>query len=384
VAIDGLAAIAGVAESDLGVTGLTPLQLNAQAVRRALDDAGLELKDVDGLATTGLSRFSATLLGEYLGLQPVWTDSTMAGGSSFDLFVARAARAIRDGLCEVAVVSYGSNQRSARSRRLEGVVEAGMPTTEFEVPFAPLRPISLYAMAAQRHMHEFGTTSEQLAEIAVAAREWALLNPAAFMHDAGPLTVEEVVASPLISSPLHRLDCCLQTDGGGAVVLTSVERARTLAKPPVLVLGHGEASTNMGFVSIPDLTATGANVSGPRALEMAGVSLGDVDVVEVYDSFTITVLLTLEGLGFCERGEGGAFVEDGKLRPGGGFALNTSGGGLSYCHPGMFGIFLVIEAVRQLRGEVGARQVDAAELALCHGTGGELSTHVSVVLGRDR
>ncbi len=360
------------------------MQLNAQAIRRALDDSGLELDAVDGIATTGLSRFSATLLGEYLGLQPVWTDSTMAGGSSFDLHVARAARAIREGLCEVAVVSYGSNQRSAKTRRLEGVIETGVPTTEFEVPYAPLRPISLYAMAAERHMFEFGTTPEQLAEVAVAAREWALLNPVAFQHDAGPLALEDVLASPLISSPLHRLDCCLQTDGGGAVVLTSLERARHLPRPPVVVLGHGEASTHMGAMSIPDLTATGAYVSAPKALAMAGVRAEEVDVVEVYDSFTITVLLTLEGLGFCKRGEAGAFVADGRTRPGGVFPLNTSGGGLSYCHPGMFGLFLVIEAVRQLRGEAGARQVEDAELALCHGTGGELSTHVTVVLGQDR
>jgi acetyl-CoA acetyltransferase len=381
---DASAAIAGVAESDLGVTALSPLQLNAQAVRRALDDAGLPLSAVDGLATTGLSRFSATLLGEYLGVRPTWTDSTMAGGSSFDLFVARAARAIRAGLCEVAVVAYGSNQRSARSRRLGGVVEVGVPSTEFEVPYAPLRPISLYAMAAQRHMHEFGTTPGQLAEVAVAAREWALRNPVAFSREAGPLTVEEVLASPLISAPLHRLDCCLQTDGGGAVVLTSLERARTLRRSPVLVLGDGEASTQMGATEIPDLTSTGAAVSGPRALREAGVSVADIDVVEVYDSFTITVLLTLEGLGFCARGEAGPFVADGRTRPGGAFPLNTSGGGLSYCHPGMFGIFLIIEAVRQLRGEAGDRQVEGAELALCHGTGGELSTHATVVLGVDR
>ena len=381
---DAFAAIAGVAESDLGVTPLSPLQLNAQAVKRALDDAGLPLSAVDGIATTGLSRFSATLLAEYLGVRPTWTDSTMAGGSSFDLFVARAARAIRLGLCEVAVVAYGSNQRSARARRLGGVVETGVPSTEFEIPYAPLRPISLYAMAAQRHMHEFGTTPEQLAEVAVAAREWALLNPAAFSHDAGPLTIDEVLASPFVSSPLHRLDCCLQTDGGGAVVLTSLERARDLRRPPVLVLGDGEASTQMGAMEIPDLTWTGASVSGPRALREAGVSAADIDVVEVYDSFTITVLLTLEGLGFCARGESGSFVEDGRTRPGGAFPLNTTGGGLSYGHPGMFGIFLVIEAVRQLRGEAGERQVPGAELALCHGTGGELSTHATVVLGVDR
>jgi acetyl-CoA acetyltransferase len=375
--------IVGVAESDLGQTGKTILQLQTQAILGALDECGLSLRDVDGLFTTGAQRFSATSVAEYLGIYPTWTDSTMAGGSSFEIFVAHASEAIRTGRCEVAVISYGSNQRSARSRKLGGVVEEHTPEAQFETPYGPLFPISLYAMAAQRHMHEFGTTSEQLAAIAVAAREWARLNPKAFHYASGPLSVGDVLASPMVSSPLHVADCCLVTDGGGAIVMTSAERARDLKKKPVGVLGHGEASTHISMAHMPDLTSTGAVVSGKRAFAMAGLAPADMDVVQIYDSFTITVLLTLEALGFCDRGEGGAFVADGRIAPGGRFALNTSGGGLSYCHPGMYGIFLIIEAVRQLRGECGARQGADARLALCHGTGGILSSHATVILGAD-
>jgi len=378
------AAIVGVAESDLGITKRSILELHAQAATRAVADAGLALADVDGLFTTGVPRFPAVQVAEYLGLRPRWTDTTFSGGSSFEILATHAAEAIAAGLCDVALISYGSNQRSARSRRLGGVVDPEQPEGQFEAPYAPLNPLSLYAMAAQRHCHEFGTTPEQLAEVAVAAREWALLNPVAFRHADGPLTVADVLASPLVSSPLHTLDCCLVTDGGGAVVLTSLERARDLRATPAVVLGHGEETTHHGMAQIPDLTETGAVVSAERAWRMAGLGPDDMDCAQVYDSFTITVLLTLEALGFCKRGESGPFVSDGRLRPGGDLALNTSGGGLSYCHPGMFGVFLLIEAVRQLRGECGARQVAGAETAVCHGTGGILSAHSTVVLGADR
>jgi acetyl-CoA acetyltransferase len=377
-------AIVGVAESDLGVTGKTRYQLQAQAILAALDEADLSLSDVDGLATNGLARFSVSSMAEYLGIYPTWTDSSFAGGSSYEVFVGHAVEAIKSGQCEVAVISYGSDQRSASSRKMGGVREPGDPEAQFEAPYGPLSPLSMYAMAAQRHMHEFGTTPGQMAEVAVAAREWALLNPVAYRYGSGPLSVEQVLQSPMISSPLHALDCCLITDGGGAVVLTSLERAKSLPQPPISVLGYGETTTHMSLSQMPDLTATGASVSAGRAFEMAGVGPADVDVVQMYDSFTITVLLTLEALGFCERGEAGAFVEGGRIRPGGGFPLNTSGGGLSYCHPGMFGIFLLIEAVRQLRGEASARQVPGAEIALAHGTGGILSTHSTVVLAVDR
>ncbi len=375
-------AMVGVAESDLGLTGASILRLQTQATCAALEDAGLTIRDLDGLCTNGLSRFSTAQLAEYLGISPVWTDSTFAGGASYEIFIGRAMEAIRAGVCETVLVAYGSNQRSARSRRLGGLVEPHTPAAWFEAPYGPLDPISLYAMAARRHMHEFGTTMEQLAEVAVAARAWALLNPKAFHHRSGPLTVDAVLGSPMVSSPLHALDCCLVTDGGGAVVLTTLERARTLRRPPIAVLGYGEATTNQGMSAIPDLTSTGAVEAGRRAFEMAGLGAADIDVVELYDSFTITVLLTLEALGFCGRGEAGAYVAGGRLAPGGDRPINTSGGGLSYCHPGMFGIFLLIEAVRQLRGEAGPRQLPRARTAVCHGTGGMLSTHATVVLGR--
>ncbi|KQW53676.1 thiolase [Nocardioides sp. Root1257] len=371
-------AIVGAAECDLGVTGLSVLGLQTQAVTRALADAGLSLRDVDGIATTGVARFSATSLAEHLGLQPAWTDSTFAGGSAFEMFVARAAQAIDAGQCHTVVISFASNQRSARSRSLGGAYEPHTPEAQLEQPYGPLYPASHYAMAAGQYLHKYAATREDLAEVAIAAREWALLNPAAFRHGAGPLTVDDVLNAPMISTPLTAADCCLVTDGGGAVVLTSLERARDLPKPPITVLGYGESTTNSSMSAVDDLTVTGAVASGAAAFARAGLTPADVDVAQVYDSFTITVLLTLEALGFCGPGEAGGVVRDRTL------PLNTSGGGLSYCHPGQYGVLLLVEAVRQLRGECGARQVSGAEVALAHGTGGILSTHATVLLGVDR
>jgi len=376
-------AIVGAAESDLGVTNRSILGLQAQAVTRALADAGLSLRDVDGIATTGVSRFSATQLADYFGLQPSWTDSTYAGGSAFEMFVARAAQAIEAGQAKTVVISFASNQRSARSRSMDGGVETHVPQAQFEVPYAPLFPLSYYAMAAQRYLHVFGGTRAQLAEVAVAAREWALLNPAAFRYQAGPISEQDVLAARMVSSPLTVADSCLVTDGGGAVVLTSTERARHLRRQPVWVLGYAERTTNASMTSQGDLTVTGAVQSGAEALAGAGLTAADIDVAEVYDSFTITTVLTLEALGFCGRGEGLDFIAEGRIRPGGELPVNTSGGGLSYCHPGQFGVLLLVEAVRQLRGEAGARQVLGARHALAHGTGGILSTHATVILGVD-
>jgi acetyl-CoA acetyltransferase len=381
------AVVVGVAECDLGVTNRSILELQAQAVTRALDDAGIPLSDVDGIASTSVARFSSTQLADYLGLQPAWQDSTFSGGSAFEMFVARAVQAIEAGQCEVVVISFASNQRSARSRRLGGLFEEHTPEAQFEEPYGPLFPLSHYAMAAQRYLHETGGAEgggrQALAEVAVAAREWALLNPKAFRHDKGSLTADEVIGSTMVSSPLTVGDCCLVTDGGGAVVITTAERARDLPKKPVRVLGYGESTTNTSLATPSDLLHVGAYESGARAFEMAGLTPADVDVAQLYDSFTITVLLSLEGLGFCERGEAVDFVRDGRIAPGGAFPLNTSGGGLSYCHPGQFGVLLLVEAVRQLRGECGARQVADAEVALAHGTGGILSTHATVLLGVD-
>jgi acetyl-CoA acetyltransferase len=373
-------AIVGVAESDLGtVPNKTATELAAQASVRALDDAGLSLRDVDGLFTANLSRFSATQLAEHLAIQPTYLDCTMTGGSSFEMHVGHAVAAIRTGLCEVALIAYGSAQRSRRMRRLEGFSESGTSAALYENVYAPLFPISFYAIVAHRYMHEFGATSEDLAQVAVTARQWAAMNPKAFKRD--PLTVADVLASPIVSSPLHGLDCCLVTDGGGAVVLTSMVRAKDLKKQPVAVLGHGETTTHDAMSQAPDLLRQGSADSSKRAFAMAGVVPADIDVVQLYDAFTINVLVGLENLGFCDFGEAKDFIKGGRIAPGGDFPLNTQGGGLSYCHPGMFGVFLLIEAVRQLRRESGERQIDAPELALCHGTGGIFSSHSTVILG---
>jgi acetyl-CoA acetyltransferase len=377
------AAIVGVAESDLGVVGpKTVLQLQAQAAKAALEEAGLTLRDVDAVYTAGTDWGWAPsmLLSEYLGITPAVTDSTNIGGSSFEAHVGHAATMIAAGHCEVALITYGSTQRSQASRSL-GRPGPAAYTEQFERPYGPPLPVSGYALAAMRHMHDYGTTAEQLAEVAVATRKWASLNPKAYKRD--PITIADVLASQYIAEPLHLLDCCLVTDGGGAIVVTSLERARSCRKTPVRVLGHAETHTHMTISNMPDLTWTGAALTGPRAMAMAGISHADLDVVEIYDSFTITVLLTLEALGFCGRGESGAFVSGQRTAPGGAFPLNTNGGGLSYCHPGMYGIFLLIEAVRQLRGESDVRQVADARLALVHGTGGVLSSAATCILGRD-
>jgi acetyl-CoA acetyltransferase len=373
----GGAAIVGAAESDLGqvADGMSPLDLMAQGTQRALADCGLALKDVDGLfCATAQSRLSVLAFAEYLGVQPAFLDSTIVGGSSFEYHVAHAAAAIALGLCNVAVVAYGSTQRSI-GRRQASMREIN----PYETPFRPFMPSSAYALAASRHMHQYGTTREQLAAVAVAAREWALLNPVAW--EKKPLTIEGVLNARMVSYPFTVRDICLVTDGGGAIVMTSAERARSLKKPPVYVLGCGQSVTHNAISSMPDLTVTGAVASGKEAYAMAKLGPADVDAVELYDAFTLNTMLFLEDLGFCKKGEGGAFVSDGRIAPKGALPVNTNGGGLSYCHPGMYGLFVLIEAVRQLRGECGVRQVKDCEVAIAHGNGGVLSSQSTVILG---
>jgi acetyl-CoA acetyltransferase len=376
------AAIVGVAESDLGRTpDKTVLQLQHQAAGAALADAGLRFEDVDALFGAGNWAWSPNLmLAEYLGIRPKYTDSTNIGGSSFEAHLGHAVAGIEAGLFEVALITYGSTQRSEGSRARRGFTFK--LTEQFEPVFGLPTPVGAYALAAMRHMYEYGTTSEQLAEVAVATRKWASMNEKAMMRD--PISIEDVLQSRWVAEPLHLLDCCLVTDGGGAVVVTTAERARDARKAPVWVLGHGEAHTHNSISSMPDLaTHQAAMSSGRDAFEMAGLTPADVDVAEIYDSFTITVVMTLEALGFCGPGEGGSFVSGQRTAPGGPFPMNTNGGGLSYCHPGMYGIFLLIEAARQLRGECGPRQVDGARIALAHGTGGVLSSGATVILGKD-
>ncbi|MCU1357646.1 MAG: acetyl-CoA acetyltransferase [Acidimicrobiales bacterium] len=370
------------AVSPTGQLDLRGRALEAQMVREALDDAGLTLADIDGVC----HHTSSMAFAEYLGIEARFTDSTMTGGSVFEVYLEHAASAIAAGVAECILVVFAQTPRADRAA---GDAPAGgrpgppgpNPMFEWEAPYGLQMPKGGYALAANRHMHTFGTTSEQLAQIAVSTRQWAELNPRAKVQT--PLTIEEVLASEMTASPLHKLDCCLVTDGGGAFIVTSAERARTLRKPPVYVLGAATGNTHLMISQMPDLATTGGAISGPRAFEMAGITPADVDVFMGYDSFTITLLLHLEDLGFCAKGEGGPFVEDGKLGPGGSLPTNTNGGGLSYTHPGMYGMFLVVEAVRQLRGEGGPRQVDGAEIAVAHGSGMVLSCMSTAVLGTE-
>ncbi|QIL81575.1 thiolase [Diaphorobacter sp. HDW4A] len=376
-------AIAGVAESDLGkVPGKSALELQAQAAHAALGEAGLSLKDVDAVFAHTDDRFSSLQVAEYLGITPRYVDSTNVGGMSNIVHIRHAMNAIASGMCSVALITYGSTQLSDGSRK-SGAVAADSPSTargQFILPYGHLSPIGYYAMVAQLHMHRYGTTPKDLAEVAVAARRWAQLNPKAYRRE--PTSIDEVMASPLMADPLRQRDCCLVTDGGGALVVVSAERARALRSKPVYVQGIAETyAHHYTPFNTDDWLDTGVAATAQAAFDMAGVTREDMDVVQIYDHFTIGVLQSLEELGFCKRGESGAFVADGALAPGGRFPINTSGGGLSYGHPGMFGIFLVIEAVRQLRGECGGRQIADAQLALCHAPGLVFSGNTTMILG---
>ena len=379
--------IAGIGLSDYPkAPHLDGVQHHVQALQRALDDCGLPKSDIDGYMCAGgpMGNDDATTMAEYLGIDHRYIDGTMTGGSSFEFHVQHAAAAIKDGLCDTVLITYGSDMLSRMGRMLgtggfggRGRISGPM---QFEAPYGNVL-IGAYAMIARRHMHEFGTTSEQLAEVAVAARHHAALNPSAMYRD--PLTVGEVVGSRMIADPLHKLDCCVISDGGGAIVLTTAERANDLRQPPVYVLGAAGAASHWNIGQMPDFTTSGAAKAGPEAFARAGVGPGDIDCVQLYDSFTITILMLLEGLGFCGRGEAGPLAASGALRLGGRLPLNTDGGGLSSSHPGMRGIFLLIEAARQLRGQAGEAQVPDCRLALAAGSGGWLSYIGAVILGNE-
>jgi acetyl-CoA C-acetyltransferase len=360
----------------------TAFQIHAESARGALADAGLSIKDVDGYCTSGVGPIGVLSLCNHLNLRPTFLDSTSIGGSSFVAHAAHAAAAIAAGLCEVVLITYGSTAASSRFAIGTAGGFVSDPPDQFELAYGPTI-VGAYALSAQRHMHEFGTSSEQLAEIAVTARRHASLNPAAKYRD--PISVEDVLASRIVSSPLHLLDSCIISDGGGAVVVTSATRARDLEQRPVYILGAAEAVCDTG-IGRRNLVEMAAGQSGPVALERAGVTHDDIDCCMLYDSFTITVLMTLEGLGFCDIGDGGRFVTGGRIAIDGALPTNTDGGGLSSNHPGMRGIFLLIEAVKQLRGVCGPRQVRDARVALVHGTGGTLGLRHSgatMVLARD-
>ncbi len=386
------AAIVGIHEH---ITRYAPdkseLQLQGESIIKALDDAGLTKNDVDGLLTASMSiRNSGLALADYLDMNPKMVDNTTVGGGSFEFHLSHALNAIAGGRINCAVITYSTLARSGGvSVGTGGVSRFGHPRLDpspdsFEELYG-LTTVGLYAMIAQRHMKLYGTTSEQLAEVAVAMRKHASMNPEALFRNL--ITVEDVVRSRVISSPLHLMDCCVITDGGGAVVVASPEVARNCRHAPVWVLGAGEAVAHQG-AGKRDLMYIAAKQSQEPAFAMAGVTHQDIDMTMIYDSFTITVVETLEDLGFCEKGEGGSFVSDGRIQLGGELPINTDGGGLSSNHPGMRGLFLLLEATRQLRHQFEGtpRQVLDCKIALCHGTGGALGSRHSggtVILGRD-
>ena len=378
--IRGKAHIAGAFEHPLrDLPDHSVQQIHAECAVGALADAGLSIRDVDGYFSTGQLGFGGVSMTEYLGLRPSYVDATFTGGSSYLAHVGHAAAAIAAGKCKVALITQGAKVRGV----LRGPKHSGdTPEFPFETVYGETNA-GIYALAARRHMHEYGTTAEQLAAVKVAASHYARHNPAALLRKL--VTVEDVVNSPMIANPLHRLDCCVVTDGGGALVVVAPDIARQLKRPSVRILGHAEHIKHSGN-GPNDFTSTGAAVSAPRALAEAGVGLGDVDYASIYDSFTITVIMTLEDFGFCKKGQGGAFVADGALARDGVIPINTDGGGLCSNHPGyQGGLVKIVEAVRQLRGEAHPEtQVRDCAIAVAHGTGGGMSRQASVtlVLGR--
>ena len=380
----GKIAIVGVGESDIGkVPGMTGLGLNAQAAKRALENAGLKVSDIDGVLTAYSFTEPYFMLGsvlcEYLGLKPRYNASVVVGGGSPAVMLKHAAEAILAGSADTILVCAGENRATGQSRdsAISALLAVGHPY--FEQPYGGSIP-GYYAMIARRHMYMYGTTREHLAHIAVNTRRHALLHPNAHMKSA--ITLDDVLSAKPIADPLGMLDCCLISDGAGALIVTSAERAKDLKSKPSYLLGIGEHHTHEHLMCAPSLTEFGAKQSGERAYQMAGVKPADIDVAQLYDCFTIVPLIELEELGFCEPGEGGAFFSDGRASIGGKLPVNTHGGMLSHAHAGAAGgLFGIIEGVRQLRGGLGPRQVQDAELALVHNEGGILSSHCTLILG---
>jgi acetyl-CoA C-acetyltransferase len=382
MSIKGKAYIVGAFEHpDRVIPDRSVAQIHAENTAGALADAGLKLSDIDGLFVVGGAGMLPVVMADYLGLRNLrYLDGTAVGGSSPVYHIGHAATAIAMGRCNVALISLANRPRSEAAPRSL----TPSPETSFELVYGS-STLGMYALAAQRHMYEYGTTSEQLAWVKVAASEHAQYNKHALLQK--PVTVEEVINSPMLSDPLHRLDSCVVTDGGGAVIVASADVARQINRPKVKIMGQGEAPKHLDNGRI-DLTYTGARWSGPRAFEDAGCSPSDIKYASIYDSFTITVVETLEDLGFCEKGKGGQFVADGGLRARGGkLPVNTDGGGLCNNHPGMGGMMKVLEGVRQVRGEANPEvQVRDCNLALVHGTGGSLGTRMAsstLILGTE-
>ena len=381
----GKTAVVGLAESGCGIaSGWSAMEIMANSVHDALDDAGIKLNEVDGVfAATAFHSMAAMSLSEYLGLKPKFADGSQIGGSSFLSHILTAALALDAGLINVAVVAYGSNQKSIGGFK---TISEAMP---YEAQYEPRMPVTAYALAAKRYMHEFGASREDLANVAVSARDWALLNPRAYTYEKGPLTIEDVLSARPIVDPLGKLDCCLVTDGGAAVVMTRSDRAKDTKNTPIYLLGAAMEHHHRMVSEMPDLVRTSAIDSSRRAFKMSSYKATDMDTIQLYDAFTINTLLFLEDLGFCKKGEAIELVKNNNIGPSGSLKVNTNGGGLSCVHPGMYGLFVTLEAIRQLRNSagdnVGERSdggwIDNAKLSVAHGNGGVLSSQVTNVWG---
>ena len=381
----GKTAVVGLAESGCGIaSGWSAMEIMANSVHDALDDAGIKLNEVDGVfAATAFHSMAAMSLSEYLGLKPKFADGSQIGGSSFLSHILTAALALDAGLINVAVVAYGSNQKSIGGFK---TISEAMP---YEAQYEPRMPVTAYALAAKRYMHEFGASREDLANVAVSARDWALLNPRAYTYEKGPLTIEDVLSARPIVDPLGKLDCCLVTDGGAAVVMTRSDRAKDTKNTPIYLLGAAMEHHHRMVSEMPDLVRTSAIDSSQRAFMMSSYKATDMDSIQLYDAFTINTLLFLEDLGFCKKGEAIELVKNNNIGPSGSLKINTNGGGLSCVHPGMYGLFVTLEAIRQLRNSagdnVGERSdggwIDNAKLSVAHGNGGVLSSQVTNIWG---
>ena len=369
-------AIVGAAETtELGkIPHLSQIQLHADAALNTLADADLAAKDIDGVATAGESPVS---IAHYLGIAPRWVDGSSVGGCSFMLHVRHAVAAIEAGYADTVLVTHGESGRSGVGRGGGGGGRASLPA-QFEMPYGPMGPTTMFTIGVLRYMKQYGMTHEQLAMVAVAQREWAGMNPRASYRD--PITVQDVLDSRLIAYPFHLLECCLVTDGGGALILVSAERAKDFPNKPVYVVGSGESVETPMVSQMKDLTSSQAfRIAGSEAFRSAGIGHGDVDHLMVYDAFAHLPIWGLEDLGFCERGEAAAFIADGNTRPGGKLPLNTNGGGLSYMHSGMYGMYALQESVRQMRGTAPA-QVEGAEISVCLGVGGMFAASGCIVM----
>ncbi len=374
-------AIVGAAESaEIGTVDLSALGLATDAARRALADCGLTPRDVDGIACTGLTPYLPTLVAHSLGIEARWVDATMVGGCSNLVHLRHAAAAIQTGQCDVVLITHGESGRSGLGGPMMLPGPGGWQG-QFELPYGTVGPMTVLTLGALRFLRDRGLDASALADVVVAQRDWASRNPRALRRD--PITVDEVLAEPMVAYPFTRPMCCVTTDAGGAIVVTSVERARDLPRPAVHLLGAGEANGAAMASQMPDLTSSDAfRRAGAAAFADAGVSAGDIDHAMLYDATAHLPLMALEDLGLVPRGEAGAFVHDGHTAPGGRLPVNTSGGGLNYTHSGMYGMYALQESIRQLRGEAAA-QVDGVEVALTHAIGGMFQAAATVILATD-